>query len=169
MAYFVCFVHLIGALIFIAMILFDCIPIPDVSSLCGFISMLTTSNFNRLQTDLVEEMYLMKTRQSVLVIEQPMKSRGNKQAFTELPLFKRIDSQINSYLHAHNAMQTDVIFLQQDETADLNNISSFVINLNNILYSIIAGPRAGSVFLKDKMMNAYVRRRLRLRTKLKGI
>ena len=84
---------------------------------------------------------------AVSIVGQAMKPRGNSQSSTALPLFRGHESPFN-------AMQTDVIFLQQDETANFDNVNGSVINLNNILYSIIAGSTAGSVVLKDKMMNA---------------
>jgi hypothetical protein len=84
---------------------------------------------------------------AVSIVGQAMKPRGNSQSSTALPLFMGHESPFN-------AMQTDVIFLQQDETADFDNVNGSVINLNNIIYSIIAGSTAGSVLLKVKMMNA---------------
>jgi hypothetical protein len=65
-------------------------------------------------------------------------------------------------------MQIDLIFLQQDETADFDNVSSFVINLNSFLCSIIAGSTVGSVLLRDKMMNACATEATKIANELKG-
>jgi hypothetical protein len=98
---------------------------------------------------------------AVSIIEQAKTSRGNRQAITELPLFKGTESPLN-------AMQTDLIFLQQDETADFDNVSSFVVNLNNFLCSIIAGSTVDSMLLEDKMMNACATEATKIANELKG-
>jgi hypothetical protein len=83
------------------------------------------------------------------------------QEFLHIPLLRGNESPLN-------AMQNDVIFLQQDETADFDIVNGSVINLNNILYRIIAGSTAGSVLLKDKTMNACATEATKIANKLEG-
>jgi hypothetical protein len=70
---------------------------------CGYIKELTIKDSNRIQTDFVEDMSLIKARQSILVIDQAMQTNGNKLAFTFLPLFKGHGPPINYHMHAYSA------------------------------------------------------------------
>jgi hypothetical protein len=112
---------------------------------CEYIKELTIKDSNRIQTDFAEDMSLIKPRQSILVIDQAMQTNGNKLAFTFLPLFKGHGPPINYYMHAYSAVQTKMVFLQQGETARLGNVSSFVLDLDKVIYGFIAALEAGFV------------------------
>ena len=91
---------------------------------CGYIKELTIKDSNRIQTDSVVDMSLIKSRQSIFVIDQAMQTNGNKPAC---------------------AVQTKMVFLQQGETARLGNVSSFVLDLDKVIYGFIAALEAGFV------------------------
>jgi hypothetical protein len=78
-------------------------------------------------------------------IQTSLNLNGNKLAYTVLPLFEGYGSTVVYYMHAHNALQTELVFLQQGETICFGNVGSFVLDLDNVLYSIIAGPETGYV------------------------
>jgi hypothetical protein len=78
-------------------------------------------------------------------IQTSLNLNGNKLAFAVLPLFKGHESTIICYMQAHSAVQTEMLFLQQGETVCFGNVRSFVLDLDNVLYGIIAGPAADYV------------------------
>jgi hypothetical protein len=78
-------------------------------------------------------------------IQTSLNLNGNKLAYTVLPLFKGHGSTVVYYIHAHNALQTEMVFLQQGDTVCFGNVGSFVLDLDNVLCSIIAGPATGFV------------------------